>query len=124
MWPEEKRRIEKMGGKIYFDDDWRIKELSVSRAFGDISATPYVTHEPEIFRYRLDKNDKFFVLACDGMWDVLRNFEVVNYILLNCYDPVTNKRINKDKNISKALTELAIKKGSGDNVTAIVVFLD
>jgi protein phosphatase 2C len=123
-WPEEKSRIESLGGKITFDGyDWRIKDLSVSRAFGDFDATPYVTHRPDLYRYKLDKNDKFFVLACDGLWDVLCNHDVINFILLSCYDKTTKNRINKDVNIASKLGEYAIKKGSTDNITIIVIFL-
>lgn len=123
MWPEEKYRIEKMGGKIYYDDDWRVKELSVSRAFGDVAAKPYVTHIPDFYRYKLDRNDKFFVMACDGLWDVLSNQDAVNFVLHHCYELETGRRINKNINISKKIGEYAISKGSGDNITAIVVFL-
>jgi len=123
-WPEEKTRIEKLGGNITYDQyDWRIKGLSVSRSFGDIDATPYLTHKPDVFRYELGKHDKFFVLACDGLWDVLSPQDVVNFILLNCYDSSTKVRINKNVNIAKRLAEWAIKKKSGDNITVIVVFL-
>lgn len=123
-WPEERSRIDNLGGKITFDGyDWRIKDLSVSRAFGDLDATPFVTHRPDLFRYKLDKTDKFFVLACDGLWDVMSNDEVINYVLLNCYDKTTKNRINKNVNIAKKLAEYALKKGSTDNITCIVVFL-
>lgn len=124
-WPEERHRIEQVGGKIIYDGyDWRIKDLSVSRSFGDIDATPFLTHRPDLYRYKLDKTDKFFVLACDGLWDVMSNSEVVNYVLLNCYDNITKNRINKTINIAKKLAEYALKKGSTDNVTIIVVFLN
>ncbi len=124
-WPEERHRIEKLGGKIVYDGfDWRIKDLSVSRAFGDLNATPFLTHRPDLFRYKLDKNDKFFVLACDGLWDVMTNADVVNFILLNCYDSTTKNRINKEMNIAKKLAEYALKKGSTDNITIIVVFIN
>ena len=124
-WPDEKHRIEALGGQIIFDGyDWRIKDLSVSRSFGDSDSVPFLTHRPELFRYKLDKNDKFIVLACDGLWDVLQNFEVVNFILLNCYDNTTKNRINKDVNIAKKLGEYALEKGSTDNLTIIVVFLN
>jgi len=123
-WPEEKHRIEQLGGNIRYDGyDWRIKDLSVSRAFGDLDAMPYVTHRPDLYRYRLDKSDKFIVLACDGLWDVMSNSEVMNYVLLNCYDGSTTKRINKNLNIAESLAKYAIKKGSTDNITVIVIFL-
>lgn len=123
-WPEEKRRIENLGGKIYFDGvDYRIKDLSVSRAFGDLDALPYLTNMPDIFRYKIEKSDKFLILACDGLWDVLSNSEVSNYILNECYDDKLNERINKDINIAKKLAEYAISKGSMDNITILIIFL-
>jgi len=124
MWPEERHRIEKLNGKPYFDgDDWRIKDLSVSRAFGDFDAEPFVTNTPDIFRYKLDKNDKFIVFACDGLWDVLSNQDVVNFILNECYDKDLITRINKNLNIARKLAEFALKKGSTDNLTIIIYFL-
>lgn len=123
-WPEERHRIEKIGGTITFDGtDFRIKDLSVSRAFGDVDAAPFVTYKPDVFRYKLDKNDKFLVMACDGLWDVLANWEVTNFVLLQCYDNTTKNRINKNVNIAKKLAEMALQKGSSDNITVIVIFL-
>lgn len=123
-WPEERVRIEQLGGRIVYDGyDWRISDLSVSRSYGDLDATPYVTHKPDIFRYRLDKNDKFFVLGCDGLWDVMSNSEVCNFILLNCYDKSGNMIKDENFNVAKKLAEYAIRKGSTDNITIIVVFL-
>lgn len=133
-WPEERFRIESLGGNIYFDGyDHRIKDLSVSRAFGDVAAEPFVTHVPDIYKYKLEKNDKFIVLACDGLWDKLSNQEVVNFILSEAYEPNTiNRKKNKNDengvqeeiNIAKRLGEYAIERGSGDNVTIVIIFLD
>jgi serine/threonine protein phosphatase PrpC len=122
-WPEERNRIGKLGGRIYYDgEDYRIRELSVSRAFGDLEAEPYLTYVPQIYRYKLEKNDKFIVMACDGLWDKLSIQEVANFILLECYDG-DGIRINKEINIAKKLGEYAIQKGSTDNITIIVIFL-
>jgi len=122
IWPEEKRRIEQLGGKLYYDGDWRIKNLSVSKAFGDIEAAPFVTHRPDIFHYKLDKSDKFLILACDGLWDVLDNNEAINFVLENCYDEKFEKT-NDKVNIAQKLAEHALRKGSMDNITVVVVFL-
>lgn len=122
-WSEEKARITQLGGEPQFDGfDWRIKDLSVSRAFGDISAEPYITCMPDIFAYKLSHDDKFVILACDGLWDVLVNQDAVNFVLDNCYDPRTGSRINKHINVAKRLGELAIARGSTDNVTVLVIF--
>ena len=114
---EERHRIKQLGGKIRYDgSEWRVKDLSLSRAFGDTEATPYVTHYPEIFRYRLSKKDKFIIFACDGLWDVFTNLGAVNY--------VKNLIQNDYKgNYGKALAQAAIDKGSYDNVTAVILFL-
>jgi len=127
-FPEEMHRISKLGGKIVFDGvDFRIKDLSVSRAFGDMDAKPFVTHIPEYYNYRLDKDDKFIIAACDGLWDVVNNQDAVNFVLSIFYDETTNnKKIKKSNNINVAeeLAKYAISKGSTDNVSVIIVFLN
>ena len=30
---------------------------------------PYITHEPEIQVFELTDQDRYLVLACDGLWD-------------------------------------------------------
>lgn len=116
----ERSRIESLGGKINFDDgiDWRVNGLSVSRAFGDIDCTPYVSHLPEIYRYKVSSSDKFLILACDGLWDVLSNQDAVDFI--------NSLTINKKfkGNYAKELAEHAYQKGSQDNVSVIVHFLN
>lgn len=124
-WPEERRRLEELGGVIKFDgDDYRIKDLSVSRAFGDLDAQPFLTQEPDIFKYRLDQSDKFVILACDGLWDVVDNQEAINFVIDIAYDKCGEKRINKHINISKKLADYAIQKGSMDNVSVVIAFLE
>lgn len=124
---DEYSRIIKLGGNIHQDSHgtWRIKDLSVSRAFGDGCNKPFISYLPECFNYLLNySQEKFFVMACDGLWDVMSNTDVVNYILLNCYDINTKKRTNVRTNIAKELANYAFKKGSSDNISIIVVFLN
>ena len=41
----------------------------MSRSFGDnISKAVGVTAEPEIIKMKLDKRDRFVLLASDGVW--------------------------------------------------------
>ena len=113
----EKKRIEQLGGTIKYDgSDWRINDLSLSRAFGDLESIPYITHLPQIFKYYLNKSDKFIIFACDGLWDVFSNKNAVAYV---------NSLIKKKYkgNYAKKLSEKAIKEGSSDNVTVVVLFL-
>jgi len=121
---DERKRISKLGGKVYWDGyDWRVETLSVSRSFGDIDSKPYISHIPEIFRLKLNKQDKFIVLACDGLWDVMNNQEVVNFVLSNIPSKLQNNTNNNNTNIAKKLAEHAIKKGSTDNVSVVIKLL-
>lgn len=124
-WPDEKCRINKLGGIIRKDGNtFRINDLSVSRAFGDKESKKFITHRPELYKYKIKGNiDKFMIIACDGLWDVINCQDAVNFVLDNCYD-VNMNRINKNVNIARKLAEYAIEMESGDNVTCIVVFFD
>jgi serine/threonine protein phosphatase PrpC len=113
--PTEKKRIENLGGRLEYDGvDWRIKDYSVSRAFGDLNASPYITHIPQIYKYKL-KNEKFIIFACDGLWDIMSNQNAVDFI---------NSLVTSGNNINyaKALAEHAFKNGSLDNITVMIYF--
>jgi protein phosphatase 1L len=114
--PDEKKRIEQLGGRIVFDgSDWRVKTLSLSRAFGDLDCCPYVTHEPSIIKYNINDNDKFLIIACDGLWDALTNQDAVEFIRDLQFKNYTG-------NYAKELANHGLKKGSQDNITVIVYF--
>jgi serine/threonine protein phosphatase PrpC len=124
---EEKIRIEALGGKIIKDvgDDPRINGLAVSRAFGDLDVLPYVTHIPEIFDYKININSKFVILGCDGVWDVLSSQDAVDFVIKEMMLTPThleNYHTHTQKNIAKKLGEHALKKGSGDNISIIILF--
>lgn len=115
--PEEKKRIESLGGKITFDgSDWRVKTLSLSRAFGDLDCCPYVTHLPNIYKYKLHPKDKFLIIACDGLWDAINNKMAVEFIRDLQFK-------NFQGNYAKELANYALTKGSYDNITVIIYFL-
>lgn len=144
-WPDEKKRIDAVNLKYgtnkqvkFNGGDFRIGDLSVSRAFGDLDNTPHVTHRPEIYNHKLCNEDEFIIIACDGVWDVLRNEEVVNFVRdhrannhIKLYNiphmyPRTylpNDKSHNPKNIAEKLADYAIARGSTDNVSIIIVFL-
>jgi len=117
--PTERERIEKLGGKdkIYFDgSDWRVVDLSLSRALGDMNAHPYVSHLPQLYRYRLHPEDKFLIIACDGLWDALSDKKAGDFVLKNI-DKIPYRHLAKE------LAQDAINKGSRDNVSVILTKL-
>ena len=41
---------------------------------------PYITCTPEVNAFEIGKNDRFIVMASDGVWDELENDVVVNIV--------------------------------------------
>lgn len=44
---------------------------------------PYITHKPDIMVHTIEKNDKYLVIASDGLWDELKLAEVRDIFELN-----------------------------------------
>jgi serine/threonine protein phosphatase PrpC len=124
-WPDERRRIRELHGRIQFlSGDWRIGELSVSRSFGDLDNTPYISCIPDIYNYRLDHHDEFIMMGCDGVFDVLQNHDVANFINNNLYRQTDIYPIDTShRNIARRLGEYCLKMGAGDNLSIIIIFL-
>lgn len=135
--PLERRRLMNLGAKMNKDiwndrGDWRITDLSVSKAFGDKTSDKYVSSKPDIFRYKVTDNLKFMILGCDGLWDVMSNQEAIDFVIDICYDENMNKIKNPKETNNKDLINVAEKlasyaidvKESSDNVTIVIVFFD
>jgi serine/threonine protein phosphatase PrpC len=60
--------------------EWRIDGYSVSRAFGDFDVIPHITYYPESFIYEINLDDEYIVMACDGLWEVMSNQNVVDFV--------------------------------------------
>jgi serine/threonine protein phosphatase PrpC len=124
---DENHRILNAGGKIITDlgDDPRINGLSVSRAFGDLDSKPHVSHMPDIYDYEINlEKDKFLIMGCDGVWDVLSNQDAVDFVLYSM-DEIkisSNCSTRSLKNIANLLGDYAIKKGSQDNISVLIVW--
>ena len=92
--------------------------LSLSRSIGDVTLkyhpTKVVVGEPDVIQQRLQPDDKFVILACDGIWDVMTNEKAV---------AVVAKAIKDKQDAAKSLVRHAFLTGSTDNMTAVVVHL-
>lgn len=54
----------------------------MSRSFGDNISKPVgVSSDPEIIKMKLDKRDRFVLLASDGVWEFITNQEVLQLIV-------------------------------------------
>ncbi|KAL2895799.1 Protein kinase and PP2C-like domain-containing protein [Bienertia sinuspersici] len=113
---EERDRIMKDGGVVKWQlDTWRVgaAALQVTRSIGDDDLKPAVTAEPEITETCLTTEYEY-LMASDGLWDVMSNQEVVSII---------RDTVKEPSMCSKRLATEAAQRGSKDNITVIVVFL-
>lgn len=122
---DERRRIQALGGSIdkARGDDPRVSGLSVSRCFGDLDCN-YISHDPEVFDYSV-KGERFIILACDGVWDVLSNQDAVDFVREQCENAQlrsTDKA--NDANVANMLGQHAIRKGSTDNISVVIAWFD
>lgn len=133
----EKARIRSMGEDVQWDpygEIYRVKDLSLSRAIGDRFAKPVVSSEAEIDCLPVnDEEDEFFLLASDGLWDVMTSQEVVDFVheMLEC--PTQSVKTKKGKivltpefrrrKMARFVAHEALERGSADNVCVILVWL-
>lgn len=116
---DEQQRIEEAGGMVIFIGTWRVNgNLSVSRAIGDAKDKKYVIGEGDVTRTAMTGKEDYLVVACDGIWDVVDDQELVE-----CIGKHLSKE-NQRSTTAKALVEFAKSEGSGDNMTAIIIFLN
>lgn len=60
------------GKKPSKDNPYSVSDPNRSRHIKEPYDPPYITSTPEIFTHKLHyKNDKFLILATDGLWDEL-----------------------------------------------------
>lgn len=114
--PNEKIRLEKMGGDVYKDSDsvYRIGDLSLSRAFGDGDNAPYISQKPDVFYKKISPETKYIVMACDGLWDIVES-ENIGKIIKKIIETTNTE------NIAVELANYALLKGSTDNISITII---
>ena len=119
----ERTRIQDLGGLVVFVDTWRVNGiLSVTRAIGDPDHKPYINAEPSLAKFTIDSSLDFLVLGCDGLFDQLTGQDIASYVF-----EYLCKNEQKDpqeviSGVSTYLSQMAIREGSTDNITSIVLF--
>jgi len=107
----EAKRIVDAGGFIVLNRVNGI--LAVTRSLGDCAMKEYVTGEPYTMDVKLTAEDTHVIIACDGLWDVCTDQDAVDLM-------VTEKDADA---MSKKLLQHALKNGSTDNVSVMVIVL-
>ena len=130
-----RKRIEDLGGYISFWGVWRVMGgtcvfssvipsrlthvavLATSRSIGDIHLKPYVIPTPDFTTHSVSSSNPFFVLATDGVFDVMNGNQVIQFVA----DQLAQGQHPEEA--EKQLVEAALAKGSGDNISALIVDL-
>ena len=135
--PIEIDRIQKLGGKVVWVGRvdqfrkpipgmglWRVNGcLALTRVIGDRSERPAVTSDPEITILPLDEKDEFIIIATDGLWDVMSSFDAVSFVravIQNSSEDIGF--IDRDA-VAALLIEEALRRGTYDNITVIIIWL-
>jgi len=136
--PIENERIIQNGGRVesYKDEEgkfvgpkrvWLKNEdvpgLAMSRSFGDgVAHSVGVIAEPEIIEYSLLHEDKFIILASDGIWEFITSDECVGFVK----DFYIKKDINGALNFlyKEASKRWIIEEEVIDDITLILIFFD
>lgn len=131
--PIEKARIEKKNGRVepckgpmgeligphrVWLKTQDMPGLAMSRSFGDeVAASVGVISEPEIIVKERKKNDKFLVIASDGVWEFLSNDDVVDIV----------SKFDDPKKACRALVRESTRKWQSeedviDDITCVVIY--
>jgi serine/threonine protein phosphatase PrpC len=132
--PVSGKRKTKNGISHGFSGVYRInRNLALSRAIGDRSELPFVSSQVDIQQIELDdENDEYVILASDGLWDVFHNsqeaIDLCQTILQRSGNSANNEqngeRMEKiRRKMSKVLVREALRRGSMDNITVIIIWL-
>lgn len=95
----------------------------MTRSFGDKAGIKAGTHaEPELKIHKITSQDKFMVIASDGVWEYLQNQEVMNIILpfykKNDIDMAAEKILRISMEIWHKISY------SRDDITVVIVSLN
>ena len=109
----EYNRIVQNGGIVFAGRVYGT--LMLSRAFGDWELKSYgVISEPHVTKIDINDNDKYVLIATDGIWDILDDADAYEI----------SKDIENPKDFCDKIVSIALKKGSMDNISCFVVGLN
>eukprot|EP00164_Ancoracysta_twista_P004052 GFYU01005438.1.p1 GENE.GFYU01005438.1~~GFYU01005438.1.p1 ORF type:complete len:717 (-),score=96.43 GFYU01005438.1:195-2225(-) len=78
-----------------------------------------VLNVPEFMEHEISNDDDFIIIASDGLWEVVESQVAVNFV---------KKKLQAEdmhhQQITNALADLALKMGTVDNVTVILLFFN
>lgn len=123
---KELERIKGMGGIVF--NSRLFGQLALSRALGDHSMKNNgLICTPAISKRFIDVNDKYIIIASDGIWDTVSNDDLIR--LSSIDGAIKQKDKDKDnsnitaESLCRSIIAIAIEKGSYDNISCITIKL-
>ncbi|XP_070761346.1 integrin-linked kinase-associated serine/threonine phosphatase 2C [Enoplosus armatus] len=123
---KERMRIQRAGGTVR--DGRVLGVLEVSRSIGDGQYKRCgVISSPDLRRFQLTANDRFIILACDGLFKVFSADEAVKFVLGVLQEGSVEQRsglAEEELRFEAACQQLAseaVRRGCADNVTVILL---
>ncbi|CAE6961337.1 unnamed protein product [Symbiodinium natans] len=131
----EKSRIEAAGGTI--EDNGGVPRvngnLNLSRAIGDLEykkrtdlppQEQVICSTPDVVIRELTPEDEFIVLACDGIWDVMSNQDICDFVRPRLEKGLDLKLISEELLEHCCTEDPSQTQGLGtDNMTVVIVKL-
>lgn len=135
----ESSRIQNAGGFVEPTNGmFRVNgNLNLSRAIGDLKykgqehlpvEAQIITAEPDVLKHDVHPQDEFFILACDGVWDILSNQEAVDFVRTRIQAERAQDREPQLSKICEQVFDRCIATNpretrglGGDNMTCVVV---
>jgi len=116
---EERKNVENRGGFVFEKKSQNSSRflvqgaLELTRSIGDPHYKDFITCEPDIVEYTLDKDDQYIIMASDGFWNEISEEETVKLI----------KGFDKSNGLSNFLVGEALKRKlyNIDNISLIVI---
>ncbi|OMJ82735.1 hypothetical protein SteCoe_16503 [Stentor coeruleus] len=134
----EKTRIDYYGGRIfpYFNTngapvgplrvwlkDTSVPGIAMSRSIGDnVAASVGVISEPEFLIHNIKKEDRFIIIASDGLWEFITSKEAVDIVGLLIDEG--NSHLACESLVNEAVKRWNENDGTVDDVTVLVVFFN
>ena len=87
-----------------------------------VAASGGVSAEPEIYETEISEDDKFLVIASDGVWEFIQNEDITNMIVP--YWQQGNPEGACDKIVKESVAHWKKEDEVIDDITVIVVFLN
>ena len=109
----EYNRILKQGGIVFGGRVYG--QLMLSRAFGDWELKNYgVSCEPHVVKMEIEEEDKYIVIASDGVWDVMEDDDAYGLY----------KNANNSRELCNNIVQTSLERGSMDNISCFVIALN